>query len=47
MPTLDEKNDPELKEFDEQFVTWEAQFNQWKKENADHPDKEALSKLVQ
>lgn len=44
MPELDEANDPDLKEFDEQFKGWEQQFNQWKKENAEHPDKDALVK---
>jgi hypothetical protein len=28
------------KKFDKQFAEWEAQFNKWKEQNAEHPDKE-------
>lgn len=28
------------KNFDKQFVEWEAQFNKWKEQNVGHPDKE-------
>ena len=45
-PVLDESTDPDLKEFDEQFKGWEDQFEQWKKDNAGHPDKDALIKSV-
>lgn len=27
------------KKFDKQFAEWEAQFNKWKEQNANHPDK--------
>lgn len=28
------------KKFDKQFADWEAQFNKWKEQNVEHPDKE-------
>jgi len=30
------------KEFDEQFKNWESQFERWKQENANHPDKVSM-----
>nr|XP_015834690.1 PREDICTED: YLP motif-containing protein 1 isoform X1 [Tribolium castaneum] len=36
---LEELSEAE-KKFDKQFAEWEAQFNKWKEQNAEHPDKE-------
>lgn len=36
---IDELTEAE-KSFDKQFEDWEAQFNKWKEQNAEHPDKQ-------
>ncbi|KAF5286057.1 hypothetical protein FQA39_LY16461 [Lamprigera yunnana] len=43
--TISKTNNPEElseaeKKFDKQFNDWEAQFQKWKQQNANHPDKE-------
>ncbi|CAH1128336.1 unnamed protein product [Ceutorhynchus assimilis] len=37
-PNLEELSEAE-KKFDKEFAAWEAQFNKWKDQNANHPDK--------
>lgn len=37
--SLEELTEAE-KKFDKQFADWEAQFNKWKEQNVEHPDKE-------
>ncbi|XP_018571629.1 YLP motif-containing protein 1 isoform X2 [Anoplophora glabripennis] len=37
-PNIEELSEAE-KKFDKEFAAWEAQFNKWKDQNANHPDK--------
>ncbi|VEN61040.1 unnamed protein product [Callosobruchus maculatus] len=37
-PNVEELSEAE-KKFDKEFAAWEAQFNKWKEQNANHPDK--------
>ncbi|XP_057651072.1 YLP motif-containing protein 1-like isoform X1 [Diorhabda carinulata] len=37
-PNVEELSEAE-KKFDKEFAAWEAQFNKWREQNANHPDK--------